>query len=77
MNLIPLAPLTSLLAGLAEPLASALAIVAGCTTILGGVGHYGGVLMRKPRNQVEYMTGAGFFAGLTVSVLIVLAMFIK
>jgi hypothetical protein len=71
MELTPLAPLVSLLAAFAEPLASALAVVVGCTTILGGVGHYGGVLMGKPKTQVEYMTGAGFFAGLTVSILVV------
>jgi hypothetical protein len=71
MEPIPLAPLVSLLAALAEPLASALAVVVGCTTILGGVGHYGGVLMGKSKTQVEYMTGAGFFGGLTISILIV------
>jgi hypothetical protein len=61
MEPIPISPLVPLLAVFAEPLASALAIIVGCTTILGGVGHYGGVLMGKPKTQVEYMTGAGFF----------------
>ncbi len=61
MELIPLSPLVSLFSVLAEPLAGALAVIVGCTTLLGGVGHYSGVLLQKPKARVEAMTGAGFF----------------
>jgi hypothetical protein len=72
MELIPLSPLVSLLGAVAEPLAGAVALVVGCTTLIAGVGHYAGVLMEKSKTEIERMTAAGFFAGLTVSFLIVL-----
>lgn len=72
MELIPLSPLVSLLTALAEPLAGAVAMVVGGTTLGGGVGHYGGVLAGKSKANVERMTAVGFFVGLTVSSLIVL-----
>jgi hypothetical protein len=75
MELITLSPL-SLLGVLAEPLAGALAVVVGCTTLAGGVGHYVGVLMGKSKTEIERMTAAGFFIGLTVSFLSVLAVVI-
>ena len=74
MGLIPLSPLVSLLGVLAEPLAGALAMMVGCTTLAGGLGHYSGVLMGKSKTEIERMTGIGFFVGLTVSFLIVLVM---
>lgn len=72
MELIPLSPLVSLFAALAEPLAGALAAIVGCTTLVGGMGHYGAVLTRKSKSKIEQMTGLGFFIGLAVGLAVVL-----
>jgi hypothetical protein len=76
MDLIPLSPLVSLLGALAEPLAGALAVVVAGSTLAGGVGHYSGLLMGKPKADVDLMTAIGFFGGLTVSLLIVLVVLV-
>jgi hypothetical protein len=68
MELIPLSPLVSLLAVLAEPLAGALAIIVGCTTLGGGLAHYGAVLMGKSKLAVERTTAFGFFIGAAIGV---------
>ena len=65
MALIPISPLVSLF-GLAEPLAGALAVMVGCTTLGGGLAHYGAVLMGKPKFAVERTTAFGFFIGAAI-----------
>lgn len=68
MELIPLSPLVFLLAAMAEPLAGALGIVVACTTLGGGIAHYGAILTRKSKADVERITGLGFFIGVVTGV---------
>lgn len=53
---------------LTEPLAGALAVLVGCTTLMGGAAHYGSVLAGKRKQDVERMTGAGFFIGMVFGI---------
>ena len=64
----PVSPVASILGLLAEPLASALAVLVGCTTLIGGAAHYGSVLAGKRKRDVERMTGAGFFIGMVFGI---------
>jgi hypothetical protein len=72
MDLILLPPLLSLLGVLAEPLASALALVIACTTLAAGFAHYAAVLAGKSKARIERMTGFGFFFGICVGAFAVL-----
>jgi hypothetical protein len=58
----------SLLGLLAEPLAGAVAVLVGFTTLFGGAAHYGAVLAHQPEQTVEYLTGLGFFTGIIIGI---------
>jgi hypothetical protein len=55
---------SSILDLLTDPIASALAVLVGCTTLIGGAAHYGSILAGKSKRDVEFMTGVGFFIGM-------------
>ena len=60
--------MSSIFGLLAEPIASALAVLVGCTTLMGGAAHYGSVLAGKRKRDVEVMTGVGFFIGMVFGI---------
>jgi len=64
----PVPPVPSILGLLAEPIASALAVLVGCTTLIGGAAHYGSVLARRRKRDVDLMTGVGFFIGMVFGI---------
>jgi hypothetical protein len=47
-----------------DELSGAVAVVLGCTGILGGAAHYGATLAGRSRQKVEFITALGFFGGI-------------
>jgi hypothetical protein len=50
----------------------AVAILVGFTGLCGGTAHYGAILFRLPKPDVERVTGIGFFVGLVAGVSVLL-----
>jgi hypothetical protein len=63
-------PMAFLSGLLAEPLASAVGILVGFTTLMGGAAHYGSILTGQSKHTVEYYTGMGFFSGMIIGTVV-------
>ncbi len=51
---------------LIEVVSGAVAILVGFTGLIGGASHYGAILARLPKHDVERVTGVGFFLGAAI-----------
>jgi hypothetical protein len=61
--LLPKMPLAGLLI---DVLSGAVAVLLGCTSLLGGAAHYGAVLANRSEREIERATGFGFFLGAVI-----------
>lgn len=51
-----------------DELSGAVAVVLGCTGILGGAAHYGATLAGRSRQKVEFITALGFFGAFALAI---------